>query len=192
MSAAMDRPPELLFARHGATAPNLAGLRCGGDLDVPLADAGRSQARSLALLVAAAQPPVGLIVTSGLKRTVETAQIISAALGGVTIVTEPLLAERRLGAWNLLPVTQTAPWFEAGMTPPGGESNEEFSARITSTVRRRLLPLLQRRPLLVGSRGVARVLGEWTGVASNALGNAELITFPMTRLPSPVTAGDEA
>lgn len=36
---------QLLFVRHGATAPNEAELRCGGDLDVPLSELGRAQAR---------------------------------------------------------------------------------------------------------------------------------------------------
>ena len=30
----------VLFVRHGSTAPNLAGLRCGGDLDSPLTELG--------------------------------------------------------------------------------------------------------------------------------------------------------
>lgn len=191
MSAAMSAPLELLFARHGATAPNLAGLRCGGDFDVPLAEAGRGQARALAARVAALRPVPGLIVTSGLARTRETAQIIAGALGGIEIVIEPLLAERRLGGWNLLPVAETQPWFEAGFLPPGGESNGEFVARITRALRR-VLPLLPRRPLLVGSRGVARVLGELTGMPSGrSVGNAELVTFPMSRLCSQVVCGAE-
>jgi len=36
----------LHFVRHGATAANLVGLRCGGDIDLPLTDTGRRQALS--------------------------------------------------------------------------------------------------------------------------------------------------
>src|SRR5882672_9744403 len=67
----------LRFVRHGATGPNLAGLRCGGDLDVPLAEAGREQALEIARHVAALDPPIGLIVTSDLRRTRATAACIA-------------------------------------------------------------------------------------------------------------------
>lgn len=190
-------PPEtdvaerLLFGRHGATAPNLAGLRCGGDLDPPLAAVGREQAHALGRRLAATQPDIGVIVTSALARTRETAAIVAAALGGVEIVVEPLLAERRLGSWNLQPVALTLPWFEAGIAPPGGEDNAQFVARITRGIER-LLPLLPRRALLIGSRGVARVLGELTGLPdAKQVGNAELVEFSMSRLCRAACAGGQ-
>jgi hypothetical protein len=56
-----------------------------------------------------------------------------------------------------------------------------------------LLPLLQRhraeRVLLVGSKGVARVLGELCGAASRSpLGNAELVEFDLSALARPAAA----
>ena len=149
----------LRFLRHGATAPNLAGLRCGGDLDVPLTDLGREQAIIAARRIAALQPPVGLIVTSDLLRTRETATILARSMPGAQVLVEPDFAERRLGAWNLLPIAQTQHWFEARRTPPGGESDDQFLHRIAHAVRG-IKQQLSQRPLLVGSKGVARVLGE--------------------------------
>ena len=127
---------QLRFVRHGATAANLAGLRCGGDLDLPLTQAGREQAAAAAHLIARLDPPVGLIVSSDLQRTRETAAIIARALPGVPVIIEPAFAERSLGDWNLRPLDQTKASLEAGCTPPGGESNAEFTGRVTQALRR--------------------------------------------------------
>ncbi len=171
----------LAFIRHGATAPNLAGLRCGGDLDVPLTDAGREQAAASALrLLAQAQVhPVGLIVSSGLQRTDETARIIARRLGGVAVLTDDGFRERLLGEWNLCPLADTEPWLAMGMTPPGGESEADFSIRIAGAAER-LLPRLSQAVLLVASRGVGRVLGEFAGRPGRmVLANGEVARFDL-------------
>ena len=155
--------PQLRFVRHGATQANVAGLRCGGDLDLPLTDLGCEQAHLAAQQIVRMQPPVGLIVTSDLQRTRETAAIIAGYLQDVAIAVEADFGERRLGEWNLRPIAETQALFEARCTPPGGESDDEFSDRIARALRRIKLQLPQ-RPLLVGSKGVARVMGELIGV----------------------------
>lgn len=173
----------LRFVRHGATAPNLAGLRCGGDLDVPLTELGRQQALRVRPLVAALRPRVGLIVTSDLDRTRETAALIAAQLPGVPVMVEPGFAERSLGRWNLMSIEETQPWLEARMTPPGGESDAEFVDRVARAVRR-IKAHLHQRPLLVGSKGVARVLGELIGVPHRLeLENGYLTEFEMGHRP---------
>lgn len=172
---------QLLFVRHGATAPNEAGLRCGGDLDVPLSDLGRSQVHDIAERIALLRPPIGLIVTSNLRRTRETAAIIKHRLGHVPLTVDAGFTERQLGGWNLLSLDETRPWLGGGMTPPGGESNDEFARRIGAALRR-LLPRLGERPLLVASRGVARILGELTGRAPRREhANTELDVFDLSR-----------
>lgn len=171
----MTRDQPLLFVRHGATAPNLAHRRCGGDHDVPLVDTGRMQAREAGLRLAGLG--IGVIVTSDLRRTRETAAIIAAALGGVAIIVEPRWRERRLGAWNGQPVART----EAGLrdTPPGGEADADFIARIEAALPG-LVPLLPRRPLLVASQGVARALGQILGQPPAApVANAQAIEFDL-------------
>ena len=174
--------PRLTFVRHGATPPNLAGLRCGGDLDVALTDLGRQQARAAAQQIAALDQRIGLVVTSGLQRADETAHIIAQALGGVVVTTLPALAERRLGEWNLRSIAATEALIAAGATPPGGESNAAFTERIAAAVVA-LLPRLQQRVLLVGSKGVARVLGELAEHAGSArLANGQVVQFDLSRL----------
>ena len=178
----------LRFVRHGATAPNMAGLRCGGDLDVPLTALGRQQAAAAARQVAQLEPPVGLIVTSDLVRTSETAAIIATALPGLPIIIEPGFAERSLGRWNLLSIEETQPWFEARCTPPGGESDEAFIERIARAVRG-IKKQLAYRPLLVGSKGVARVMGELIGIEKRLeLDNGVVAEFDFAERPCLQTA----
>lgn len=178
----------LRFVRHGATAPNMAGLRCGGDLDVPLTALGRQQAHEAARTIARLEPAVGLIVTSDLVRTRETAAIIAAALPDVPIIIEPAFAERRLGQWNLRSIEETQAWLEARCTPPGGESNNEFIERIARAVRG-IKEQLAYRPLLVGSKGVARVMGELIGIEHRVeLDNGVVAEFDFAQRPCLSTA----
>jgi 2,3-bisphosphoglycerate-dependent phosphoglycerate mutase len=183
----------LTFLRHGATEPNLKGLRCGGDLDVPLTELGRLQATQAALRIRELRIRVGVIVTSRLARTRETAQIVSRILHGVEIAIEPAFAERRLGAWNLQPVAETEEALSQGVTPPGGESNRDFVERVSGAVQA-WLPRLSEQPLLVGSKGVARVLRELAGrdhqrqrLANGALAHFDLTAFALRcATPCPV------
>jgi 2,3-bisphosphoglycerate-dependent phosphoglycerate mutase len=175
--------PPLLFMRHGATALNAAGLRCGGDIDLPMTESGHRQSLQAAQRLAEMRPRVGVIVVSALQRTRQTADIVGRVLHGVEIVVEPAFNERRLGEWNRRPIAETQAELAAGVTPPGGESNAEFTQRIRAAVLSSLLPRLARRPLLVASKGVARVLGELSSHGSPApLGNTDIALFDLCML----------
>lgn len=183
---ALSSSSTLLFMRHGATALNAAGLRCGGDVDLPLIDLGHREAARVALQLAALRPRIGVIVVSGLQRTRQTADIIGRHLHGIDIVVEPAFNERRLGEWNRRPIAETQAELAAGVTPPGGESNAEFTQRIRAAVVASLLPRLAERPLLVASKGVARVLGELTGRGPGApLANADIAEFDLSLFVRP-------
>lgn len=189
MPAPIERLTTLLFARHGATGPNLAGLRCGGDIDPPLADLGRRQAAALAQALQALAELPDLIVTSDLQRTRETAELVRATLGGVDLLVQPAWRERRLGAWNLQPIDSTEALLAGGHTPPGGESGDDFRARIEAALLA-LAPVLHRRVLLVGSKGVGRVLRGCAGLPPRQpLGNAELIALDVSGWVSGWVAG---
>jgi probable phosphoglycerate mutase len=173
----------LILVRHGATEPNLAGLRCGGDLDEPLTELGRQQASDAAQRILELELPVGIIVASHLERTQETARIMSRMLGGVDVVIDPAFTERRLGTWNLRSVRETEAALLSGVTPPGGESDTNFVERIAQAVDRQLLPRLAQRPLLVGSKGVARALRELLGMPrGQSLANGELLQLDLAPL----------
>jgi probable phosphoglycerate mutase len=163
--------------RHGETELNARGLRCGGDLDVPLSDTGREQVRRLGARIARMDLGLQLILTSSLVRTRETAAILADMLGGLPVEVAEGLEERRLGAWNRVPVADTEDLLRQGVTPPGGEPAEDFRLRI-ETALAGLVPRLERPCLVVGSRGVARVLNELQGGKGRLdAGNSELLEF---------------
>lgn len=182
-----DQSCTFYFVRHGATEPNLRGLRCGGDLDVALTELGREQAHTTAHRIRAMKIGVGLIVCSALTRARQTAAIVSGILGGVAIAVEPLLNERRLGEWNLRSVAATEHLLAQDVTPPGGESEQAFVARVQAALEKfpELLPL---NPLVVSSKGVGRVLNSLLGDGSRLnLANGEIVQFAM-QTPAPPMA----
>ena len=151
----------LFFLRHGQTAANRDGVRSGGENDTHLTELGRAQVRMAGRILRGLGVTPGLILCSPLSRTIETAHLINARLG-LEIRIEAGLLERRLGAWNGRSVEETQVPLAAGETPPGGESNARFEARVLAAFRG-LAPLYARCPLIVSSRGVARILMEQAG-----------------------------
>jgi probable phosphoglycerate mutase len=177
MTYQADRPFTLYFVRHGVTEPNFRGFRCGGDLDLPLMDIGCDQAYLLAKQIEKMNLRIGVIVTGSLIRTRQTASIISGVLGNVPVEIEPLLNERRLGQWNNRPIAETEELLAAKVTPPGGEPEEEFQRRVSMALDN-LRPHLDRRPLLVSSKGVGRVLNALLGGQGRMqVGNGEIVEF---------------
>ena len=181
MTYQADRPFTLYFVRHGITEPNFRGFRCGGDLDLPMMDIGCDQAYLLAKQIDKMNLRIGVIIAGSLLRTRQTASIIAGVLGDVPVMIEPLLNERRLGEWNNRPIAETEPLLARKVPPPGGESEEEFTARIGEALAK-LEPQLERRPLLVSSKGVGRVLnGLLGGQGRMTVGNGEIVEFGVAR-----------
>ena len=177
MTYLADRPFTLYFVRHGITEPNFRGFRCGGDLDLPMMDIGCDQAYLLAKQIERMHLRVGVIIAGSLVRTRQTASIISGVLGTVPVEIEPLLNERKLGQWNNRPIAETEEMLKSGVTPPGGESEEQFTARIALALDR-LRPHLEQRPLIVSSKGVGRVLNSLLGGTERMnVGNGEIVEF---------------
>jgi len=90
---------------------------------------------------------------------------------------EPLLNERKLGQWNNRPIAETEEQLRSRVTPPGGESDEQFEARIALALER-LRPVMERRPLIVSSKGVGRVMNSLLGGTERmTVGNGEIVEF---------------
>jgi probable phosphoglycerate mutase len=177
MSYQADRPFTFYFVRHGITEPNFRGFRCGGDLDLPMMDIGCDQAYLLAKQIERMNLRIGVIIAGSLVRTRQTASIISGVLGVVPVEIEPLLNERRLGQWNNRPIAETEDMLARKVTPPGGESEDQFAARVAMALDN-LRPHLDRRPLLVSSKGVGRVLNSILGGQDRMqVGNGEIVEF---------------
>ena len=151
----------LFFLRHGQTTANRDGLRSGGECDPPLTRLGREQARDTGVRLRMLGVAPGLIVSSPLSRTLETAAILNAGMN-LEMKVEPALIERRLGDWNGRSVEATQSLLASGATPPGGESDAAFRTRALSAFRD-MAPLYARWPLIVSSSGVARILIERAG-----------------------------
>jgi probable phosphoglycerate mutase len=136
-----------VFLRHGETEPNRLGLTAGMS-DVPLNTTGRQQARAAA--AALLGRGIETIYSSPLQRALESARCVSDTLN-LPIVIVPQLAERNWGALEGKPRALRA----RELTPPGGESLEQFT-------RRTLAGLAQipggGLPLIVAHSGTFRVL----------------------------------
>ena len=125
----------LIMTRHGLT---LAGnVLLGGQLDVPLAPAGRAQAESLRDRLAGVR--IDRIVASPMLRALETAQIVAA---GRPIEVDERLRELDYGRWEGLSHAEAdardpelrARWESdpAATHSPGGECGDDVAARALS------------------------------------------------------------
>ena len=171
-----DGAPEsgFFFIRHGQTVANRDSVRSGGESDTHLTALGREQARAAELALHRLNVTPGLILTSPLSRTIDTAEILNQRFG-LEIRTVPGLTERRLGAWNGRSIEATQPLLAAGKTPPGGEANAVFKARVLAAFRG-LAPHYASWPLIVSSRGVARILLEHVGLTgTTSLSNGAIL-----------------
>jgi broad specificity phosphatase PhoE len=116
----------LLLVRHGETAANVDGLLLGR-ADPPLTDRGRSQARAMA----AASPTPQRVVTSPLRRAVDT-----AAEFGVTTEVDDRWIELDYGELDGRPISSIAPemweqWrSDPTRSPGGGETLAALGARV--------------------------------------------------------------
>ena len=135
----MDRRT-IYLARHGETDWNRIG-RWQGATDIPLSNAGRAQARALAVNLA--ERGIGRVHASSLSRALETAQIVAEHLGLPAPAVDGRLRERGYGVFEGLTREQCAERFPAAwerylakgrVTPPGGEPHEEVVARVTAAI----------------------------------------------------------
>ncbi|WP_299057550.1 histidine phosphatase family protein [uncultured Nocardioides sp.] len=92
----------LVLVRHGVTV-HTAEKRFSGGLtgaNPPLSDAGREQARATAAWLAPALPADAVLVTSPVRRTVETAGVLAEVTGLGPAGTEDGFAETDFGGWE--------------------------------------------------------------------------------------------
>jgi probable phosphoglycerate mutase len=129
------------LARHGETDWNVAG-RWQGHTDVPLNDAGRTQARELAETLRV--HGLGAVVASDLSRAHETARIVAVALGIEVAFIDERLRERCFGVFEGLTRDECQAqhaeawraWTERRITPGGAESQEVLAARVLAALGR--------------------------------------------------------
>jgi probable phosphoglycerate mutase len=116
----------ILLVRHGRTATNAAGLFLGR-ADPELDDTGRAQARA----IGDALGPVDRVISSPLRRAMDTARCID---GPMTV--DDRFVELDYGAWDGRPLGDVSPdewvrWREdLEFEPPGGESIGALGRRV--------------------------------------------------------------
>jgi len=139
-------PTTLVLVRHGVT-PHTVEKRFSGGLDSAnpgLSDEGRDQVRATAEWLAPLAARVDAVISSPVRRTLESAEIVAAVLGKEVGV-EPGFAEMEFGAWDgmtFLEVAERHPdeldaWLGSLDVPAGG--GESFRV-----VEKRVLDGLQR------------------------------------------------
>lgn len=138
----------LVLVRHGATAYT-ADKRFSGGLagtDPGLTDEGRAQVREVAAWLAPLGEAVDVVVTSPVRRTRESAEIVAERLG-LEWAVEPGFAEMEFGAWDGLTfaeVREQRPdeleaWLGSlDVTAGGGESFTQVGARVLDGLARLL------------------------------------------------------
>ena len=138
---AQGEPTVTALLRHGQT-PMSVQKRYAGRTDAPLTEVGVQQAAAAAKRLASAG--LGVIVTSPLLRTVQTAQAV-AAVTGAAVVTDDGFRETDFGAWEGLTFAEVrerwpaeiSAWLaDPDVAPPGGESFTDVSARVTAALDR--------------------------------------------------------
>src|SRR5262249_10884375 len=109
---AAGTPTTLVLLRHGVT-PHTIEKRFSGGLasaNPGLSDAGRSQGRLSAEWLAPLAERAAVVVSSPVRRTLESAQIVAETLG-LSLETEPGLAEMEFGHWDGLTFAEVAERF---------------------------------------------------------------------------------
>lgn len=132
--------PRLYLVRHGESEANVAGVLQGqthGTLTAAGRDAAARLGRALASLAVAERPTA--ILTSDLRRAVETAEIIAEALGATPHLF-PAAREWNVGDLDGLPAVALSDAIKrsglpaAEFAPSGGESLNELQARAVGTL----------------------------------------------------------
>jgi probable phosphoglycerate mutase len=157
-------PVPFWFLRHGQTDYNAAGLSQGA-LDISLNDTGRSQAEAAAPLLVG--HGIVEIVTSPMRRTMETTAVVNAVLN-LPVHVEPELREVVFGGMEGKPLMPWFPeWMAERMTPEGAESFAALRERAAGAMARVLA-----RPgpvLVVAHGGIFRALRDLMGLPKEGL-----------------------
>ena len=155
--SAQGEPTATLLLRHGQTPMSVQKRYAGlsPKTDAPLTDTGVRQAAAAAKRLASAG--IDAIVASPLQRTVRTAAEV-AAVTGVPVLTDEGFRETDFGAWEGLTFAEVrerwpselATWLaDPSVAPPGGESFDQVSERVTAALHRILAERAHQTVLIV-------------------------------------------
>jgi probable phosphoglycerate mutase len=149
----------LVLVRHGATVHTAAKRFSGGlgGSNPGLSDEGRAQVREVADWLAPLGASIEAVITSPVRRTVESAQILAERLE-LPLVEEPGLAEMEFGAWDGMTFAEVqdrwpedlAKWLgSVDIAAGGGETFREVEDRVLASLARVLSRYAGRTVLVV-------------------------------------------
>lgn len=148
---------------------------CGGKWDIPLHEAGVSQARDVAERLARSivvRPTA--IYASPMVRTRQTAEIVAAEFKlPVTIV--DALREWDLGNWDRVPFETVRNEFLGTSDPLGGESRLVFRARVLAALE--LCTKNKGLPFLVSHGGVGLFIQQILKISAQRMENCSAYHF---------------
>lgn len=163
----------LYVARHGQTTWNAQNKLCG-QVDVPLTDLGREQARQLGRRLADEGVRFDRIIASPLSRAYGTAEIAARELGfpEESIETDARLLEMAFGEHEGVQIGSKEHleyWGQFGIRFPGGESTLDVASRAYPLIRelqarareREAANLPEENALLVCHGAMARVINSY-------------------------------
>jgi probable phosphoglycerate mutase len=141
-------PTTVVLVRHGVTPHTLEKRFSGGlaSANPGLSDEGRAQIRAVADWLAPLADRVDAVVASPVRRTLESADIIAAALGQ-PIEVEPGFAEMEFGVWDGMTFGEVGEQYPAELkswlgsvdnAPEGGESFTTVQERVLAGLGRLL------------------------------------------------------
>jgi len=131
----------LFIVRHGETEWNKLGLLQGSS-EIPLADAGREQARHMASALSRLVMPDAVLVSSPLSRAHDTGLALGNELG-LPVALDDRLRERAYGVWEgITPEAREEGWpaeveaWHAHGNPhiEGFEVHEDVAARMVAAI----------------------------------------------------------
>lgn len=141
-------PTTLILVRHGVTAHTVEKRFSGGlaSANPGLSEEGRAQVRATAEWLAPLADRVDALLASPVRRTLESAEIVSAVLDRAVEV-EPGFAEMEFGEWDGMTFAEVAErrkdeldaWLgNLDVAPPRGESFREVEERVLEALDRQL------------------------------------------------------
>jgi 2,3-bisphosphoglycerate-dependent phosphoglycerate mutase len=132
-------PLTLHIVRHGQSVSNREG-RLQGQADVALSELGLEQAQLAADLLA--EKPIGAVISSDLRRALQTAAPIAAA-HDLEVMPNPGLREQRFGRYEGILYAKLADdpmafmlaeWANVDVAEHGGETYRQVYDRVAATI----------------------------------------------------------
>jgi len=145
----------IYFVRHGESEANAADVLAGSQIDSPITEHGRDQARLAADYLKNRHIHIDHIVSSPMQRTRETAEIIAKVIG---IDLEDIEYDQRLIEHDCGSLTGHSTHISSVelVTAPGTESAEDLLSRAQSALRD--IANLPGNVLIVSHAGIGRMI----------------------------------